>query len=148
MCMTLTPSSLKPEVGIRARTPREVTTLWSEDGSEFESELVDDDLEEEGLSGDGEDGSGQEGGEREGERVRRGVVLRRKRVVMKVTRMRKRVRRRCGVMCMKPYQRWGVRTTTRLIYAQGLKRHAPLHHHHQGRQCGHRVCSVSLYLHE
>ena len=67
MRMTLTPSSLKPEVGIRARTPREVTTLWSEDGSEFESELVDDDLEEEGLSGDGEDGSGQEGVESEDE---------------------------------------------------------------------------------
>jgi hypothetical protein len=38
--------------------------------------------------------------------------------------------------------------TTRPILAQGPKRRAPLHHHHQGHQCGRRVCLVYLYLRE
>ena len=46
--------------------------------------------------------------------VRRGVISRRKRVVRKVTRMRKRVTRGCGVRCME--------ITTRRFFAQGLKR--------------------------
>ena len=32
------------------------------------------------------------------------------------------------------------------VFAQGLKRRDPLHHHHPGRQCGRRVCLVYLYL--
>jgi hypothetical protein len=86
--------------------------------------------------------------EREGEDavVRRGVILGRKRIMREVTQMRKRVTRRSGVRCMKPCQRWGVKITTRPLFAQGLKRRDPLHHHHPGRQCGLRMCSVCLYL--
>ena len=78
--------------------------------------------------------------------VRRGVILRRKGVMRKVTRMRKRVTRRCGMRCRKPYQRWGMKITTRPFFAQGLKRHDPLHRHHPERQCGLRMCLVYLYL--
>jgi hypothetical protein len=68
------------------------------------------------------------------------VILRRKRVMRKATRMRKRATRRCGVRCMK--------ITTRRLFAQGLKRRDPLHHQHPGRQCDRRVCLVYLYLFE
>ena len=78
--------------------------------------------------------------------VRRGVISRRRRVLRKVARMRKRVTRRCGMRCRKPYQRWGMKITTRPFFVQGLKRRDPLHHHHPGRQCGRRVCLVYLYL--
>ena len=78
--------------------------------------------------------------------VRRGVISRRRRVMRKVARMRKRVTRRCGMRCRKPYQRWGMRSTTRPFFAQGLKRRDPLHIHHPGRQCGLRMCLVYLYL--
>ena len=47
---------------------------------------------------------------------------------------------------MKPCQRWGVKITTRPLFAQGLKRRDPLHHHHPGRQWGLRMCLVCLYL--
>ena len=80
--------------------------------------------------------------EREGEdaAVWRGVILRRKRVMRKMTRMRKRVMRRCGVRCRKPCLRWGMKITTRPLFAQGLKRRDPLHHHDPGQRCGLRMC--------
>jgi hypothetical protein len=78
--------------------------------------------------------------------VRRGVISRRTRVMRKVARMRKRVTRRCGMRCRKPYQRWGMKITTRPFFVQGLKRRDPLHHHHPKCQCGLRMCLVYLYL--
>ena len=71
MCMTLKPSSLKSEVGIRV-----LVSLDSDEGDHAvegseehfdESEPVNDGLAEEERSTGGEDGSGQEGGETEGE---------------------------------------------------------------------------------
>ena len=115
-----------------------------------ESEHVDGFAEEE-RSTDGEDGSGEEVDESEGEdekvaEVRRGVISRRRRVMRKVVRMRKRVTRRCGMRCRKPYQPWGMKSTTRPFCAQGLKRRDPLQQHHPKRQCGLRMCLVYLYL--
>jgi hypothetical protein len=78
--------------------------------------------------------------------ARRGVILRRRRVMRKMTRMRKRVTRRCGVRCRKPCLRWGMKITTRPLFAQGLKRLDPLHHHDPGQRCGRRMCLVYLYL--
>ena len=79
--------------------------------------------------------------------VRRGVALRRRRVVRKVARMRKRVTRRCRMRCREPCQRWSMKSLTRLPrpILQGLKRRDPLRHHPK-RQCGRRMCVVSLYL--
>ena len=80
--------------------------------------------------------------------VRRGVTLRRKRVVRKVARMRRRVTRMCGMRCRKPCQRWSMKSLARLprpSFAQGLKRRDPLRHHPK-RQCGLRICLVYLYL--
>jgi hypothetical protein len=46
----------------------------------------------------------------------------------------------------KSCQRWGMKITTRPLFAQGLKRRDALHHHHPGSQCGLRMCLVCLYL--
>jgi len=82
--------------------------------------------------------------------VRRGVALRRRRVVRKMARMQKRVTRRwrCGMRCRKPCQRWSMKSLTRLprpIFDQGLKRRDSLRHHPK-RQFGLRMCLVYLYL--
>ena len=84
---------------------------------------------------------------REDAAVRRGVTLRRRRVMRKVARIRKRVTRMCGMRCRKPCQRWSMKSLTRLPrpILQGLKRRDPLRHHPK-RQCGRRMCVVSLYL--
>jgi hypothetical protein len=50
------------------------------------------------------------------------------------------------VRCGKPCLRWGMKITTRPLFAQGLKRRDPLHHHHPGQRCGRRVCLVYLYI--
>ena len=68
--------------------------------------------------------------------VRRGVILRQKRVT-----------RRCGMRCRKPCQRWGMKSMTRLprlLFAQGLKRRDPLQQHYPKRQCGLRMC-LAIY---
>jgi hypothetical protein len=62
--------------------------------------------------------------------IRRGVIWRRRRVMR----------------CRKPYQRWGMKITTRPFFTQGLKRRDPPHHHHPECQCGLRMCLVYLYL--
>jgi len=110
-----------------------------------ESEHVD------GFTAEERSTDGEEVDESEGEdgRGRRGVTLRRRRVMRKVARMRKRVTRRCGMRCRKPCQRWGMKSMTRpprLIFAQGLKRRDPLQQHHPKCQCGLRMCLVYLYL--
>ena len=64
----------------------------------------------------------------------------------KVARMRKRVTRTCEMRYRKPYKPWGMKSTTRLFCAQGLKRRDPLQQHHPNRQCGLRMCLVYLYL--
>ena len=73
------------------------------------------------------------------------------RSMRKMTRMRKRVTRGCGMRCRKPCQGWSMKslTTPPRLIAQGLKRRVPLQRHHPKRQCGLRTCfsiSVPFYI--
>jgi hypothetical protein len=94
--------------------------------------------------------------------VRRGVTLRRRRVVVGCRGPEgsdlaaeegceeggpdaEEGTRRYGMRCRKPCQRWGVKSMTRPprpFFAQGLKRRDPLQQHHPKRQCGLRMCLV------
>jgi len=168
MRMTLKPNSLKSEVGIRVQTPTKVTELWKGvtkvtalwkgvtkvtalwrgvKNTSTRASMLMASLKRSVLQ------TARMGPMRRWMRARekvaafrRGVILRRRRVMRMVTRMRKRVTRKCGMRCRKPYRRWGMTITTRPFFGQGLKRRDPLHQHHPGRQCGLRICLVYLYL--